>query len=88
MQIKPKFKIGNFKNTEDVTSHQSHHLHRKKSSSPGDRAGKQTQLINSKARLDMKATIRFSFHTPHSGPPFLNLIVNVLMFCQVNTFST
>ena len=31
----------------------------------------------------MRVTIRFSFQTPHSGPPlFFNLIVNVLMFCQ------
>ena len=72
----------------------SHHVHKKVSCSTGDRAGKQTQLIKSKARLDMRVTIRFSFHTPPSGPPifffffFINLIVNVLMFCQTNTFST
>ena len=28
------------------------------------------QLIKSKAWLDMRVTIRFSLHTPPSGPPF------------------
>ena len=46
------------------------HLHRKKISSPGDCARKQTQLIKPKATLDMRVTIHFSFHTSHSGPPF------------------
>ena len=59
-------KIFYLKNAENVTSH---HLHRKKIFSPGERAGKQTQLIESNARLDMKVTIHFSFHTPHSGSP-------------------
>ena len=69
IKTKPKFmiKIFYFKNTENVTSH---HVHRKKSFSPGKRAGKQKQLIESKGRLAMRVTIRFSFHTPHSGPPF------------------
>ena len=91
MQRKLKFKIGNLKNTENfnVTSHQVHKKRKKGSSFPGDRAGKQTQLIKAKAWLDMRVTIRFSFHTPPSGPTFFffNLIVNVLMFCQTNTFS-
>ena len=69
MQITRKFNIGNFKNTEKVIPHHITYIG-KKSSSPGNRAGKQTQLIKSKARLDMRVTICFSFHTPHSGPPF------------------
>ena len=69
MQRKPKFKIENLKNTENLTSH--HFMYIKKvSSTPVDRAGKQTQLIKSTARLCMRVNIRFSFHTPPSGPPF------------------
>ena len=77
IKTKPKFMIKIFylKNTENVTSH---HVHKKKSFSPGKRAGKQKQLIESKGKLAMRVTIRFSFHTPHSGPPFFDLIVNVL----------
>ena len=76
---KPKFKIGNLQNTENITLHYITYKE-KKCYSPSDPVGKQTHLIKSKARLDMRVTIRFSFHTPHSR--------NVLMCCQTNTFST
>ena len=52
MQIKLKFKIENFKNTENVTSHHVTYIE-KKNSFPGDRAGKKTQLIKSKAKWDI-----------------------------------
>ena len=39
------------------------HTHTRYFFSPGDCAGKQTQLIKSKARLVMRVTIRFSFDT-------------------------
>ena len=67
--MKPKFKIGNFKNTENVTSHYITYIEKKVL--PLAIVRKQTQLIKSKARLDMSATIRFSFHEPHSRAPFL-----------------
>ena len=68
VQRKPKFKIGNLKNTENLTSH--HITYIKRSSSPGDRAGKQTQLIKAKARLYMRVTIGF-FSKHHTEAPTL-----------------
>ena len=56
VKTKSKLMIGNLKNTENVTSH---HLHRKKKVSP-----------LTSVWLDMRVTIRFSFHTPHLGPHF------------------
>ena len=61
-------KIFYLKNAENVTSH---HLHRKKRFSHGGRAEKQTQLIYSKGRFNMRVSIRFSFHKPQAGPAFL-----------------
>ena len=64
MQTKYKFKIGDLNNTENLTSHYITYIEKKKlkNSSAGGRAGKQTQLIKSNARLDMRVTIRFFLH--------------------------
>ena len=56
MQRKLKFKVGNLKNNENVTSHHFTYIIKEKkniSSSLGNCAGKQEQLIKSKATLDV-----------------------------------
>ena len=71
MQRKAKFKIGNIKNTENLTSHHFTYI-KKVRSSPGDSARNQTHLgwtkARSKARLSIRAS--FSFQTPPLEPPF------------------
>ena len=67
MQRKPTFNIGSLKNTEKLTFHHITNI-KKVISSPGDRAGQYTQLIKSKAGLDIKVTIRFlSTHHPQGA---------------------
>ena len=91
MQRKLKFKIGNLRNTENfnVTSHQVHKKRKKREFLPWRSCRKANAIDKGKSLVGHESnyTFFFSHTTLRANFFFFNLIVNVLMFCQTNTFS-